>query len=82
MTGEQRKAIDRADASMRPAMELYEHRNKISVIVGRLELRDLKRLTAVLAKLSDRDLKRVAAYAEGLAEWNETEQPSGDAPVP
>lgn len=74
----QEDAIARANAKIRPAMKLYEERNKLTFIIYRLELRDLERLNGILARLSDADIKQVAAYAEGLAEWSSPDSSSGD----
>ncbi len=71
----QTAAVARADAAMKPALDLYAERNKIATLYYRLPLRDLVRLNQLLARLSDDDLRRVAAFAEGLAEWGR-----GDAP--
>lgn len=77
-----KEANARADAKMKPALDLYAGRNKLFHLVCRLELRDLLRLNGILARLSDADLKRVAAYAEGLAEWSDSGSESPDASNP
>jgi hypothetical protein len=70
VTDVQQAAIAKADASMKPALDLYRARCWLWHLSCRLPLRDLERLNGILAKLSDDDLKRVAVYAEGLAEWS------------
>jgi hypothetical protein len=70
MNDVQRAAIEKAEASMRPAHELYEQRCYLWRLSCKLELRDLKRLNDLLKKLSDDDLREVARYAEGLAEFD------------
>ena len=79
MNDVQRKATDAANEKMRPAMELYEGRSRISYLVGMLPLRDLKRLVALLNELTEAELREVAAYAEGLAAWRLPAQESSDA---
>lgn len=84
ITEVQRTAIAKADASMRPALELYEERCKLMHrSFDRLRLEDLKRVNVLLAVLSDDDLRRIALYAEGLAEWRviEAESPDAEAEV-
>lgn len=81
MTPDQEEAIQRAKETMAPALALYAERNKLAVLVGKLELRDLIRLNLLLARLTDEELRQVARFAEGLAEWREPEQQSGDAAV-
>lgn len=66
----QAAAIAKADASMKPALDLYAERCKLWRRSCDLSLRDLARLNRIIAALSEADLKRVAAYAEGLAEWS------------
>lgn len=58
--------------------ELYQYRNRIACIVGRLELADLKRLHSLIVRLSDADLRAVARYAEGLAEWPDPDASSSN----
>lgn len=77
MTEVQSAAIAKANASMKPALDLYEARCWLWHLSCRLPLRDLQRLNAILARLSDNDLRMVATFAEGLAEWS-----SGDACCP
>lgn len=79
MTEVQRAAIARAELAMRPAMELYEHRNRISYHVGLLDLETLKRLRRVLDALTGQDLEMLLENAEGLAEWNAPAEESPDA---
>lgn len=79
MTVEQQAALDRAQAKIDPAMELYAERNRLLVVVYRVPLRDLRRLNDLIAKLSDDDLRQVAAFAEGLADWDTAESASGNA---
>lgn len=74
MTEVQAAAIAKADASMKPALDLYAARCWLWHKTCLLPLRDLLRLNAIIAALSDSDLRRVATFAEGLAEWS-----SGDA---
>lgn len=69
MNDVQRSAIAKADASMAPALKLYEQRCYLWRLSCRLPLRDLERLNALLGKLSEEDLREVARYAEGLAEF-------------
>lgn len=69
----------KADASMKPALDLYRERCWLWHLSCRLPLRDLERLNGILRQLSDDDLKRVAAFAEGLAEWASPESESPDA---
>lgn len=76
----QAAAIAKANASMKPALDLYEQRCHLWRLSCRLPLRDLKRLNALLAKLSDNDLRMVATFAEGLAEWSSGDACSSDAP--
>lgn len=78
MTEVQKAAIAKADASMKPALDLYAARNKLMTIVCRLPLRDLERLNRIIAALPDADLRRVAAFAEGLAEWQAADASSPD----
>lgn len=75
----QRAAIERAEAGMKPAMDLYKHRNEVSRLVGMLDLRDLKRLCKLLNALTPDELKDVAGYAEGLVSWRVSDEESGDA---
>lgn len=78
----QAAAIAKANASMQPALKLYDQRCWLWRLTCRLELRDLVRLNGILAKLSDDDLKAVASFAEGLAEWPSSDvTPSGGAQV-
>lgn len=76
----QRAALEKADASMKPALDLYAARCSLWRLSCRLPLRDLVRLNQLLSKLSDDDLRQIAAYAEGLAEWNALEQTCAGAP--
>jgi len=78
-----REATAKADAQMKPALDLYRERSWLWHQTCRLELRDLERLNGIVRRLSDEDLKRVAAFAEGLAEWSsfESESPEDDAKV-
>lgn len=69
MTEIQRAAIAKADASMAPALKMYEQRCSLWRLTCRLPLRDLERLNDLLGKLSDEQLREVARYAEGLAEF-------------
>lgn len=74
MTEIQAAAIASANQKTRSGRELYENRTRLFFLVGKLEPRDLKRLTGVINTLLAAEpdgslLKRVAAYAEGLAEW-------------
>ena len=78
MTDIQAAAIAKADASMKPALDLYAERCKLWRRSCDLSLRDLARLNGIIAALSPEDLKRVAAYAEGLAEWSSPEASSPD----
>lgn len=85
MTEVQAAALARADEKTRAGRELYEHRTRLAFLVGKLELRDLKRLTgivnALLAAAPDGSLlKRAASFAEGLAEWVAPEAESPDGP--
>jgi hypothetical protein len=77
----QRTAIAAAKAAMRPAMELYENRNHIALLVGKLELRDLKRLVSIVKRLTPADWRELAAQAESLADWNGPQAESPDAPL-
>jgi hypothetical protein len=70
MNDVQRAAIAKAEASMAPALELYEQRCYLWRLSCKLPLRDLKRLNDLLKKLSDDDLREVARFAEGLAEFD------------
>lgn len=79
MTEVQQAAIAKADASMKPALDLYRERCFLWRLSCRLPLRDLERLNGILRQLSDDDMKRVAAFAEGLAEWSSPVQESPDA---
>ena len=81
MTDVQAAAIARADASMKPALDLYAARNVLMHKICMLPMRDLERLNGILARLSDDDLRRVAAFAEGLAEWSSGDASSSDAQV-
>jgi hypothetical protein len=81
MTDIQAAAIAKADASMKPALDLYAERCKLWRRSCDLALRDLERLNRIIEALSPADLKRVAAYAEGLAEWGSPEASSPDVPV-
>lgn len=81
MNDAQRKGMAMAEEKIRPAMELYEHRNRISYLAGKLSLRDLKRLVQILDALEPDELKQVAAYAEGLAAWRPPAQESPDASI-
>lgn len=74
-----KESAARAEASMKPAMDLYHERCWLWHLSCRLELRDLQRLNGVLRRLSDADLKRVATFAEGLAEWSDLDTGSPDA---
>lgn len=74
-----KEATAKANAQMKPALDLYEERCWLWHLSMRLPLRDLKRLNGILKRLSDDDLKRVAAYAEGLAEWSSDASQSPDA---
>ncbi len=95
MTPDQKRAIAKADAVIRPAMALYEARNALfrsvcvlplaevealAKIVGRLEERDLIRLARAIAVLGDADLVDAARYIEGLADWAMPEPSSPDGP--
>lgn len=82
MNDVQKAAIARADASMAPALELYEERSKIAYVYYRLDLESLRRVNKILRALTDQELRMVAAYAEGLAEWRLPEPQSGDAENP
>lgn len=79
MTPDQLAAIARADAKMKPGLDLLEERFWLWRLSCGLSLPDIQRLNATLRKLSADDLKRVAAYAEGLAEWASDAQESPDA---
>jgi hypothetical protein len=79
MNDVQKAAIDRANAAMKPALELYEERNKLTFFYYLLSLRDLKRLNKLIATLTDEEMQRVARYAEGLALWREPESYLADA---
>lgn len=84
MTEVQAAAIAAANEKTRAGRELYDNRTRLAYLIGRLELRDLKRLTGIvntlLAAAPDGALlKRVAAYAEGLAEWVDGPVESPDA---
>jgi len=78
MTEMQVAAIAKADASMKPALDLYAERCKLWRLSCQISLRDLQRLNRIIEALSPADLKRVAAYAEGLAEWGSPEASSPD----
>lgn len=65
-----KEATAKADAMMKPALDLYSERCWLWHLSCRLELRDLERLNGILRRLSDEDMKRVASFAEGLAEWS------------
>lgn len=80
MNEAQAQAIAKADDIIRPALELYEQRNKIAYIYYRLDLPSLKRLNHLLRILSDDELRMVAAYAEGLAEFRSSVESLQDAP--
>lgn len=80
MTPDQLAAIARADAKMRPGLEMVEERFWLWRLSCGLDLENLKRLNATLRKLSADDLKRVAAFAEGLAEWASDGSESPDGP--
>lgn len=82
MTPVQAAAIARADAAMKPALDLYAERCKAFRGVCLLELRDLKRLNQVIAALSHDDLRQVAAFAEVLAEWGGGAASSLDGQLP
>jgi hypothetical protein len=74
MTEVQRAALASADEKTRVGRELYEKRTRLAYLVGRLEHRDLMRLTEIIDKLLAAEpdgslLKRVASFAEGLADW-------------
>lgn len=84
MTPEQRAALDRADERTRIGRELYEYRNRLAFLIGKLEHRDLKRLTGIINALLAAEpdgslLRRAVGYAEGLAEWASDEPQSPDA---
>jgi hypothetical protein len=79
VTPDQLAAIARADAQMRPGLEMVEERFWLWRLSCGLALPELKRLNETLRKLSAADLKRVAAFAEGLAEWSSDEAQSSDA---
>lgn len=69
----------KADAAMKPALDLYAERNWFFRKVCEVSLRDLRRLRSVIEHLSEADIKRVCAFAEGLAEWSGHEPESPDA---
>ncbi len=84
MTEVQRAALAAADEKTRVGRELYEYRTRLAYLVGRLEHRDLQRLTGIINKLLAAEpdgalLVRVCAFAEGLAEWCEDPSQSPDA---
>lgn len=81
MTPVQRAAVDRANEVIAPAMELYEHRCRISYLVGRLSLDDLRRLRHLLDRLTGDDLRQLARAAEDLADWGTPMQESNDATI-
>lgn len=78
MTEIQAAAIEKANASMKPALDLYAERCKLWRRSCEIPLRDLERLNRIISVLSPADFKRVAAYAEGLAEWSSPEALSPD----
>ncbi len=78
MTEVQQAAIARADAAMKPALDLYAARCRLMYLVCGMPLRDLDRVNAIIDALSQDDLRRVAAFAEGLAEWASSEASSPD----
>lgn len=88
MTESQAAAIAAANEKTRVGRELYEHRTRISFLVGKLSHRDLLRLTGIVNALLAADpvefslLKKAAAYAEGLAEWASPPVQSPDAENP
>ena len=79
MTPAQKAAIDRADAKVAPALELYAARNVVAFHIYKLSLEDLKRLAAALPHIEMADL---VPYAEGLADFCRPVQESKDASVP
>ena len=79
MNDVQAAAIAKADAMMKPALDLYAQRNVLMHKVCMMPYRDLERLNRILSSLSEGDLRKVAAFAEGLAEWESGESFSGDA---
>jgi hypothetical protein len=81
MTEAQRAAIERAEASMAPALELYAERNKLASVYYRLDLTNLKRLNLIIGILTDSELREVADFAEGLAIFRTPESESGDAQI-
>ena len=88
MTEDQKKAIAKADAKIRPALELYHERCKLAYLYYLIPLRDLRRVNRILAALTDGDLSRVVQFAESLAAFNGYEsqseyasQASGTAPA-
>jgi hypothetical protein len=72
----------RVEAQIRPALDLYEERNKLAFLYYKLPLDKLKELNRLVRELSAGDLERVLAYAQGLAEWAAPESQCGDAPNP
>jgi hypothetical protein len=79
VTDIQSAAIAKAQASMKPALDLYDQRTKLMHLICKVPLCDLIRLNLVIDQLSECDLKRVCAYAEGLAEWGSVDASSPDA---
>lgn len=75
----QKAAIARADAKIKPALELYAERNRGFRTVARISLEDLRRVNDIVARLTDDDLRLVVRFAEGLAEWHDLEQPLSGA---
>ncbi len=63
------------DAS--PQGERYALRNRLSLLEGRLPLRDFRRLVELLEAATPDDLRRTAAYLEGLVEWPDPDARSG-----
>jgi hypothetical protein len=74
-------ASEKANASMKPALDLYRERCWLWHLSCELPYRDLERLNGILKRLTHDDLKRVAAFAEGLAEWSEPASESPDAQI-
>jgi len=78
----QRAALDRAAATIRPAMDLYEQRNRIACHLYKLlDVDQLRELADLLDRLSDDDLQQALEFVRGLAAWGSPAAESPDAAI-
>jgi len=61
-----------AQAVVNAVEEIQRIRNRVVLLVNRLNSADLRRLDRVLDALGETGLVYVARFAEGLADWEET----------